>query len=68
MQQLQEATVKWNEDGMRIKRCNRIKLQISLIKKLQAKQQASVDVNNVDRALELYHDDYKLQNKPQLSD
>ena len=57
---LQQETAKWNED--------RIKNIDFLNKELQAKQQVGLDFNNVDDALQLYNDDFKVPTKPQLSD
>ena len=59
IEQLQNATSKWNED--------RIKTLDFLTRELQAKQQANSDCNSVDQALQLYNEDFIAQNKPQFS-
>ena len=60
IEQLQIATSKWNED--------RIKTLDFLNWELQAKQRANLDFSNVDKALQLYNEDFIVQNKPQFSD
>ena len=54
------STSKWNED--------RIKILDFLNRELQAKQQANSDFSSVDQALQLYNEDFVVQNKPQFSD
>ena len=60
IEQLQTATSKWNED--------RMKTFDFLNRELQAKQQANSDFNSVDQALQLYTEDFIVQNKPKFSD
>ena len=60
IEQLQTATSTWNEDRI-------ITLDFFNME-LQVKQHANADFNSVDQALQLYNEDFIVQNKPQLSD